>query len=352
MKTLHQNQSGTVSSFVSLEEFSVDIDLSLQWWEGIGNLIVEEVATLKKLTSLQFCFPTVDCLELFVMTNPVWKIFFERTESTWEDFSFTFHFAVGHHSITCFQILESFDDPNYHCLKFINCEGANRVISKVLAKTQSFGLINHKGVSTLSDFHVENMSNLIICSIEGCNEIESIIDGTRITEGALEYLQHFQIKNILKLESIWKGPVHAGSFTHLRTLTLVKCPQVKKIFSNGLIQQLSKLEDLRVENCDQIEEIVTKLENDGLESDQLPRLKTLTLLYLPNLRLICADDSLQWRALQRIEISLCHLLNSLPFNYFNATKLRHIKGQQAWWKALKWKDDGVKRRLESLCILN
>ena len=54
-----QNQSGNVSSFVSLEEFSIDIDSSLQWWAGNGNIVAEEVATLKKLTSLQFCFTTV-----------------------------------------------------------------------------------------------------------------------------------------------------------------------------------------------------------------------------------------------------------------------------------------------------
>lgn len=348
-----QNQSGNLSRFVSLEEFSVYMDSSKHWWEVIKKIIVKEVAALEKLTSLQFCFPSVDCLELFVRTSLSWKDFFLRNESASEDFPFTFRFAVGCHSLTGFHILESFDEPGYNCLKFINGEGMNPVFLNVLAKTEAFGLINHKGVSRLSDFYMESMKNLIICSVEGCNEIETIVDGTRMTKGVLEYLQHLQVANALKLESIWQGPVHAGSLTQLRTLTLVKCPQLKKIFCNALIQQLSKLEDLSVENCGQIEEMITKSEKDVSESNQLPRLKTLTLLNLPKLRLICDDDSLQWRSLRRIEISMCGMLKSLPFNYANSTKLRQIKGQRAWWEALEWTDDGaMKQRLESLCILN
>ena len=320
---------------------------------GRGNIIAEEVATLKKLTSLQFCFTTVHCLEFFVSSSPAWKDFFVRTSPAWEDLSYTFQFAVGYQNLTCFQILESFEYPGYNCLKFINGEGINPVISKVLAKTHAFGLINHKGVSRLSDFGIENMNDLFICSIEGCNEIETIINGTGITKSVFEYLHHLHIKNVLKLESIWQGPVHAESLTLLRTLVLLRCSQLKKIFSNGMIQQLSKLEDLRVEECDQIEEIIMKLENNGLEANQLPRLKTLTLLHLLRLRSIWVDDSLEWRSLQRIEISLCHMLKRLPFNNANATKLRCIEGQQAWWEALQWMDDGaIKQRLESLCILN
>ena len=348
-----QNQSGYVSSFVSLEEFRIDIDSSLQWCAGNGNIITEEVATLKKLTSLQFCFPTVQCLEIFIRNSSAWKDFFNGTSPAREDLSFTFQFAVGYHSLTCFQILESFDDPSYNCLEVINGEGMNPVILKVLAKTHAFRLINHKGVSRLSDFGIENMNDLFICSIEGCNEIETIINGTGITKGVLEYLRHLQVNNVLELESIWQGPVHAGSLTRLRTLTLVKCPQLKRIFSNGMIQQLSKLEDLRVEECDQIEEIIMESENNGLESNQLPRLKTLTLLNLKTLTSIWGGDPLEWRSLQVIEISKCPKLKRLPFNNDNATKLRSIKGQREWWEALEWKDDAaIEQRLESLCILN
>ncbi|KAL6328736.1 hypothetical protein AAG906_003753 [Vitis piasezkii] len=253
---------------------------------SLSNFGREAVLRINQDMFQAFAMPRVLC-----QLQPSMGRFLYQDQPSVEDVYFTFRFVVGYQKLTCFQILESFDDPGYNCLKFINGEGMNDAIRKV--------------------------------------------------------------NNVLELESIWQGPVHAGSLTRLRTLTLVKCPQLKRIFSNGMIQQLSKLEDLRVEECDQIEEVIMESENNGLESNQLPRLKTLTLLNLPRLRSIWVDDSLEWRSLQTIEISTCHLLKKLPFNNVNATKLRSIKGQRAWWEALEWKDDGaIKQRLESLCIFN
>lgn len=337
-----QNQLGNVSRFVSLEEFSVVFDSSKQWWDKIVEAISTEVATLKRLTSLQFCFPKVDCLEVFVTTSPVWK----------KGSCLTFQFAVGDHDSTCFQILESFDYPSYNRLTLVNSEGVNPVISKVLMETHAFGLINHKGVSRLSDFGIDNMDNMLVCLIERCNEIETIINGNGITKGVLECLEDLRINNVLKLESIWQGPVHAGSLTQLTSLTLVKCPELKKIFSNGMIQQLFELQHLRVEECDQIEEIIMESENIGLESCSLPRLKTLVLLDLPKFKSIWVSDSLEWPSLQSIKISMCDMLKRLPFNIANAAKLRLIEGQQSWWGALVWEDDAIKQRLQPLCILN
>ena len=212
----------------------------------------------------------------------------------------------------------------------------------------AFGLINHKGVSRLSDFGIENMDNMLVCLIERCNEIETIINGNGITKGVLGCLEDLCVNNVLKLESIWQGPVHAGSLTQLTSLMLVKCPELKKIFSNGMIQQLFELQDLKVEGCDQIEEIIMESENIGLESCSLPRLKTLVLLDLPKLRSIWVSDSLKWPSLQSITISMCDMLKRLPFNIANATKLRRIEGQQSWWGALVWEDDAIKKRLQPL----
>ena len=119
-----------------------------------------------------------------------------------------------------------------------------------------------------------------------------------------------------------------------------------------MIQQLSKLQHLKVEECHQIEEIIMDSENQVLEVDALPRLKTLVLIDLPELRSIWVDDSLEWPSLQRIQISMCYMLTRLPFNNANATRLRHIQGQQSWWEALVWEGDAIKQRLQSLCILN
>ena len=148
----------------------------------------------------------------------------------------TFQFAVGDHDSTYFQILKSFDYPSYNCLTLVNSEGVNPIISKVLMETHAFALINHKGASRLLEIGIENMDNMLVCLIERCDEIETIINGDVITKGVLECLEELRINNVTNLESIWQGRVHSGSLTQLTTLTLTKCPKLKIIFSNGMIQ--------------------------------------------------------------------------------------------------------------------
>ncbi|KAL6329108.1 hypothetical protein AAG906_007654 [Vitis piasezkii] len=238
-----------------------------------------------------------------IKQSPVWK----------KNSCMTFQFANGHPDSTSPQILESFCYASNNGLKLVDSNGVNPIMLKLLMKTYAFGLINHKGVSRLSDFGMKNMDKMLVCLIEGCNEIKTIIN----------------------------GPVYPGSLAQLKNLTLSKCPELKKIFSKGMIQQLPQLQYLRVEDCRQIEEIVMESENNGLEANVLPSLKTLILLDLPKLASI-------WR----IKISMCNMLRRLPFNNANATKLRFIEGQESWWGALMGDDDAVKQKLQSLCILN
>ncbi|KAL6328792.1 hypothetical protein AAG906_003809 [Vitis piasezkii] len=324
-----QRQLGSISAFVSLEEFCVDDDLSEQCWDEFLMIVMEEVVTLKKLTSLGFA-------------SYIWK----------KNSCFTFQFCVGYQGNTYSQILESSDYPSYNCLKLVNGEGMHPVIAEVLRVTHAFKLINHKGVSTLSDFGVDNMENMLVCSVEGCNEIRTIVCGDRMASSVLENLEVLHVNSVLKLRSIWQGSIPNGSLAQLTTLTLTKCPELKKIFSNGMIQQLPELQHLRVEECNRIEEIIMESENLELEVNALPRLKTLVLIDLPKLRSIWVDDSLEWPSLQRIQISTCHMLKRLPFNNTNALKLRFIEGQQSWWEALVWEDDALKQNLHSICILS
>lgn len=325
---------GKLSSFNSLEELSIEVCSSKLWWDKIVDTVKKEVAALEKLTSLRFCFGEVDCLELFVTTSPIWK----------KNSCMTFQFSKGNPDSTFPQILESICYASNNSLKLVNSNGVNPIMLKLPMGRCAFRLINHKGASRLSDFGMENMDKMLVCLIEGCNEIKTIINGNGITQGVLKYLEHLCINNVQKLESIWKGPVCAGSLPRLKNLTLSKCPGLKKIFSDGMIQLFCQLEYLRVEGCHLIEEIIiAESEYKRLEASGLPSLKTLILLDLPKLTSICVDYSLEWPSLQRIKISGCDMLRRLPFNNANATKLRVIEGQEPWWGALIWDDDAVNK---------
>ena len=343
-----QEQSGIISRFVSLEELSIDVeelsigvDSSQQLRETVAKEAIEEIAKLNQLTSLRLYCPRVDHLGLFVTKSQVWNS------------PFTFQFSVGYEDSTHSQIFESLHSPRYNSLKMVNGEGTDPVISEVLGKTHAFGLKNHRGVSSLSDFDIEKMNHMLVCLLEGCNKVETIISGGGTMTRVLENLEILHVNNMLRLASIWNGLVPDGSLGQLTTLTLIKCPELKKVFSNGMIQQLPQLQNLRVEECHQMEEIIMEPENGGLEANPLPRLMTLVLLDLPTLKSIWIDDSLNWPSLRKIKISACSMLKKLPFKIENATRLRSIEGQNSWWEALEWTEDvAIKQGLERLCILN
>jgi hypothetical protein len=119
-----------------------------------------------------------------------------------------------------------------------------------------------------------------------------------------------------------------------------------------MIAQLSELQNLKVEGCSEIKEIIMESENEGLEPDVLPNLKTLVLLDLLIVRSIWISDSIKWSSLKKIEISMCPLLTRLPFNNENAINLEHIEVQRSWWDALEWKEDAIKDRLGPKCRFN
>ena len=73
-----------------------------------------------------------------------------------------------------------------------NGQGMDSVIIKVLKKTNTFGLIGHKGVSSLSTFGLKNTNKMFNCLINGCHEIKTIVYGNETSRVAL---------NVLKIES-------------------------------------------------------------------------------------------------------------------------------------------------------
>uniref|UniRef100_A0A2N9ERP6 Reverse transcriptase domain-containing protein n=1 Tax=Fagus sylvatica TaxID=28930 RepID=A0A2N9ERP6_FAGSY len=181
------------------------------------------------------------------------------------------------------------------------------------------------------------------CTIEECNEIESIIDATMATGVSFEFLQKLHLINLPKLVSIYKGSIDSTSLTKLTTLTLKSCPKLKCLFPGDMVQLLCHLQDLQVEDCSEIKEII----KDGsiVQSEALPKLKNMELHNLPRLFSICEDSLLEWPSLEIMKIKTCSELKDLPFSVENAPKLRVIECTMNWWSEL---NNSVKDRLKDL----
>ena len=72
-----------------------------------------------------------------------------------------------------------------------NGQGMDFVIIKVLKKTNTFGLIGQKGVSSLLAFGLKKMNKMFNCLINRCHEIKTIVYGNETSKVAL---------NVLKIE--------------------------------------------------------------------------------------------------------------------------------------------------------
>ena len=138
------------------------------------------------------------------------------------------------------------------------------------------------------------------------------------------------------------------------------CSKIKKLFPPGLLPHLHYLEDIRVENCEQLEEIIgeasdefeeEKEEEEGMDTTKitLPNLRVLELQYLPGLKTICSSskvivcDSIEMikiyqcpKVKRLLPLSLPRLSNGQlsPPPSLQAIEIYSLGDK--WWESLEW----------------
>jgi disease resistance protein RPS2 len=332
---------GVISALSQLEELNIDVNPDDERWDACVEAIVNEVCTLKRLETLRFYFPRVELLRHFQWNSP-----------SLSHFSFT----VGRHVKRIMSRVPrdvEFELERWErCLKYINGVGVPVDIKKVLQHATAFFLERHATVTKLSDFGVGNMEQLKCCVVGECNDIQVIIDTAdahgedrsseivsksydteRIVLGSLEYLYIYYMKS---LRSIWEGPLQQKSLFLLKTLTLRTCPQLTSIFTQGMLDNLSNLEELTVEDCPSIISIVScNISDKHKASYFLQNLKKISLNYMPGLFSISSGlhiaPKLEWLSFYN-----CPNLKNPLVEEVSSTDLKKIKGERSWWEALEW----------------
>ncbi|KAK6283202.1 hypothetical protein POUND7_017027 [Theobroma cacao] len=243
---------------------------------------------------------------------------------------------------------------SYHkCSNTEDCrdvEIVDNVISRLLRLEElmidvtSYGHC-HNNIKCLSDFmNVASLNHVRGCLIERCNEMTTILDGNKVgVIDILPILEQLHLRSLLCLKSVFEGPIAGKSLSKLHTIVVKICPMLRKILSNGVIQQLSKLKKLAIESCFEVEELIENYWGVEPFSYELPSLEILELIDLPKLRTICAGQPLAWPYLKVLKIFGCHELKSLPFNEDISTKLKLIEGEQIWWEALQWRNSELSK---------
>ncbi|XXG59674.1 hypothetical protein AAC387_Pa04g1715 [Persea americana] len=235
----------------------------------------------------------------------------------------------------------------------------------------------------------QTLQNLEGIIVEGCQAMEEMVVDTglhkeELTRGdTLANLKRIRISNCPKLKYVlsvgWfqtlqnleeiyvddcqameeivvdtglhkEEPTQGDTLANLKRIYISDCPKLKYILSVGWFQTLQNLEEIDVEGCQAMEEMVVDM-GDISEANNnipitLPRLEIITLTDLPKLKSIC-KRTLICSSLAFIRVSHCPMLKMLPFSINSlSSSLKKIAGSRRWWDSLEWDNANTKMHLQ------
>jgi disease resistance protein RPS2 len=178
------------------------------------------------------------------------------------------------------------------------------------------------------DLEIRRCNNLrCLCDVQSLNhatELNYIY--LRYCEGIEHILCSSSSSYTLPLQLFRKekdasAQVPPHTFSHLKRICLYECGKLKKLLPPWLLLHLHNLEVIQVNVCVQIGEIIEEeeeaKEEAGMDTTKitLPRLKTLWLQFLPELKSICSSSKvISCDSLQKILIEGCPKLKRRPFS--------------------------------------
>ncbi|KAJ0034891.1 hypothetical protein Pint_26093 [Pistacia integerrima] len=335
----HLISSGIISKLCNLDTLSIVLCPGDERWHEDVEYVKTEVSKLKKLKFLCFHFPEVEHVQEFVTESEPWK----------KKLLMEFKFVVGHDVKSISSQVPRYLEFDYNqqgqCLRFVNGEKKPDGVLQILARSTAFYLDNHLDIKSLSNFGVSYMNGLKFCIISECPEIKTVVHVDEVEEDTIAVfplLETLSIHHLWNLTGICQGILPEGSFAELRILSMHGCPKLDYIFRSSMIRYFRKLEELVIEDCQAIEQIIVEDEITDSCSVTLPSLKKLTLHYLPGLVNIWKSP---WPQLGHISFYCCPNLKKIGID--SRFKDVIVKAEKSWWDALEWENDELRLYLEN-----
>ncbi|XP_028944153.1 uncharacterized protein [Malus domestica] len=157
----------------------------------------------------------------------------------------------------------------------------------------------------------DNLANL---RVHDCASLEVIfqLKGPKHEESshsveAFNKLRSLRLDILPSLTRVWETgssqPMLTGSsFGNLKSLRVFDCDQLKYLFSSSIVKLLVSMEDIKVQKCEQMEEIVAA-EEETDETITLPKVKSIKLESLPKLKYFCGEAyTLKLPSLELLEV--------------------------------------------------
>ncbi|XP_030959915.1 disease resistance protein At4g27190-like [Quercus lobata] len=147
---------------------------------------------------------------------------------------------------------------------------------------------------------------------------------------AFSNLEEIYIKGIDNLKMLWHNhQLISDSFCKIKKLHVGSCKNLINIFPPNMLRRLQNLEELKIEDCNSVEEV---FEASGKNVDEIydkgsTQLRYLFLKNLPKLKHVWASDPeeiLTFQNLRQVKVSKCETLESL-FPISVAKSLEQLK---------------------------
>ncbi|GKV38362.1 hypothetical protein SLEP1_g46278 [Rubroshorea leprosula] len=236
-------------------------------------------------------------------------------------------------------------------------EGEEALEKLTLPKLEMLVLV---GLSALKGIY-NGSSTVLICDsmkrveIRSCDKIESVFWSGFNPLPTLEYLKLWclgNLKTVFNEEALGLSIPPTTSFS-LKTNIVCGCPKLKKLFSSRwLLGYFQSLENIEVEGCNQMKELIsssTDEEKEALEKITLPNLQRLKLKFLLELSSICNSSSvLISDSIKSLEIGGCGKLKRIPLHLSSLDKgqpssLKQIQvDTKECWESLEWDQSNAK----------
>ncbi|RDX65928.1 Disease resistance protein, partial [Mucuna pruriens] len=316
---------GVISNLTRLNYLSISVDPEDERWNENVNSVWKELFQLKMLKAVSIYVPKAELLES--MQNQRQK-------------ALNFRLVVGHHmrrfiSRVTPEVEQEFKRCDYS-IKFVNGVNVPDGVKNNLGNFKALYLDRHMSIKSLSDFELNNLHNLEVCILAECNQMEKIAVGSYSRfERALLALKSLVVFYMKNLRSICEGS--CPSFLNLKSIALHTCPMLTTIFTLDSLHNLRSLEEIIVEECPKVTTLISHDWTKQKSMFSLPKLKMISLLYLPELVNIFNGLHVE-HALEEMVFCYCPKLQSLSKSELSSKSLKIIKGESMWWEALKWNE--------------
>ncbi|KAG5555656.1 hypothetical protein RHGRI_006343 [Rhododendron griersonianum] len=151
---------------------------------------------------------------------------------------------------------------------------------------------------------------------------------------AFPILKWLSLKKLDKITKIWddqplsEPEKEAKSFSKLEEINVHGCDQLEYVLPSYMLPQLKNLQELSIRNCTKVEVIISnnpkeKEATNNNDTIRFPQLKTLELEYLPNLKSFICSDETQLLFSNKVAFPVLECLN-----FWNLDKITRIWDNQ------------------------